>query len=194
MQLESPEVSDYINSAKLWSSEIRKLRSVLLACGLEETIKWRKPCYMHEGHNVAIIQPFKSCCALMFFKGVLLEDTHDRLRLQGPNSRSAMRLEFTSEREIIKRVVTDYAKQAIQLERDGRRVKHSDTSKTELPTELCDRLNNDRTLRKAFESLTPGRQRGYALHIGGAKQSKTRAIRTEKCIPAILAGKGLHDR
>jgi uncharacterized protein YdeI (YjbR/CyaY-like superfamily) len=194
MREENPEVSNYLAQTKQWQCEMRKLRSILLACGLEETLKWRKPCYTHEGRNVAIIQPFKPCCALMFFQGVLLEDTHHRLRSQGPNSRSAMRLEFTSERDIVKRVVNDYVQQAIQLERDGRRVKIADTNDAELPTELRDRLNSDRTLRKAFESLTPGRQRGYALHIGGAKQSKTRALRTDNCVPAILAGKGLHDR
>lgn len=194
MPVENPKVSDYIAHAKQWHDEMCKLRSILLTCGLEETVKWCKPCYMLEGHNVAIIQPFKSCCALMFFKGVLLEDTHNCLRSQGPNSRSAMRLEFTSERDIVKRIVSGYAKQAIQLEREGRRVEQAKMSNTELPTELRDRLTSDRTLRSAFESLTPGRQRGYALYIGGAKQSKTRALRTEKCVPAILAGKGMNDR
>lgn len=193
MPNEAPKVSDYIARTTRWPGEIRKLRSVLLDCGLEEGLKWGKPCYMIDGRNVAIIQAFKEHCALMFFKGVLLEDTHGRLRSQGPNSRSAMRLEFGSEREITKSVVRDYVRQAVRIEREGLRVEHSDED-LELPEELRERLRADRALSKAFESLTPGRQRGYALHIGGAKQSKTRASRVEKCIPAILAGKGLHDR
>ncbi|MCR9077312.1 MAG: YdeI/OmpD-associated family protein, partial [bacterium] len=183
MPNEAPTVSDYIARTTRWPGEIRKLRSVLLDCGLEEGLKWGKPCYMIDGRNVAIIQAFKEYCALMFFKGVLLEDTHGRLRSQGPNSRSAMRLEFGNEREITKSVVRDYVRQAVRIEREGLRVEHSDED-LELPEELRERLRADRALAKAFESLTPGRQRGYTLHIGGAKQSKTRASRVEKCIPA----------
>ena len=47
---------------------------------------------------------------------------------------------------------------------------------------------------KAFHALTPGRQRAYVLHFTGAKQSKTRTARIEKCIPKFLAGKGLNER
>ncbi|MFG0313176.1 MAG: YdeI family protein [Phycisphaerales bacterium] len=193
MSAETQQVNEYIEETTRWPGEIRKLRSILLGCGLEEGFKWGKPCYMFEGRNMAIIQPFKDCCALLFFKGVLLEDTHGRLRSQGPNSRSAMRLEFANEREITKAVVRDYVTQAIRIEREGLKVEHEDEA-PELPEELRERLREDRALCKAFESLTPGRQRGYAIHIGGAKQSKTRLSRIEKCIPAILAGKGMHDR
>ncbi len=193
MTKETRQVSDYIARSTRWADEIRKLRSILLGSGLEEGLKWGKPCYMVEGRNVAIIQPFKDCCALMFFKGVLLKDTHGRLRSQGPNSRSARRLEFGNEREITKAVVRDYVTQAIRIEREGVKVEHEDEA-PELPEELRERLREDRALSKAFELLTPGRQRGYAIHIGNAKQSKTRVSRIEKCIPAILAGKGLHDR
>ena len=49
-------------------------------------------------------------------------------------------------------------------------------------------------LKAAFEALTPGRRRYYNIHISEAKQSATRAARVEKCVPKILAGKGLQDR
>jgi uncharacterized protein YdeI (YjbR/CyaY-like superfamily) len=49
------------------------------------------------------------------------------------------------------------------------------------------------TLKKAFEALTPGRQRAYLLYFSAPKQAKTRAARVEKSIPQILAGKGLND-
>jgi len=48
-------------------------------------------------------------------------------------------------------------------------------------------------LKKAFESLTPGRQRAYLLHFSQPKQAKTRESRVEKLIPQILDGKGLND-
>ena len=54
-------------------------------------------------------------------------------------------------------------------------------------------LKKNAKLKKAFESLTPGRQRAYLLFFSSAKQSTTRVARIEKCTPDILAGKGLND-
>ena len=65
---------------------------------------------------------------------------------------------------------------------------------TPLPTELQARLDADPALNAAFAALTPGRKRGYIFHFTSAKQPRTRAARVEKCIPQILAGKGIHDR
>jgi uncharacterized protein YdeI (YjbR/CyaY-like superfamily) len=48
-------------------------------------------------------------------------------------------------------------------------------------------------LKKAFESLTPGRQRGYLLYFSSAKLAKTREARIEKYIPYIMKGKGFDD-
>jgi uncharacterized protein YdeI (YjbR/CyaY-like superfamily) len=180
--------------SRAWQGEIRKLRSILLGCGLEEEVKWGKPCFLFQGKNVAILQPFKEHCALMFFKGALLKDTHGLLRSQGANTQSAMRLEFTSEAQVSKAVVASYVKQAIAVEKAGLKVDFKAKRPLELPPELARALRDDRRLAKAFDALTPGRQRGYVLHISGAKQAQTRSARVAKCIPGILSGKGLNDR
>lgn len=183
-----------MSGAKRWQQEIRQLTSILHDCGLEEGLKWGKPCFMLEGKNVAIIQPFKEHCALMFFKGVLLQDTHGLLRSQGKNTQSALRLEFTSETQIEKAVVKSYVEQAIAVEKAGLKVDLKARRELSLPEELTQVLDKDPKLAKAFSALTPGRRRGYVLHFAGAKQSRTRAARIEKSIPRILAGKGLTDR
>ena len=188
------DVDAFVKRAKQWKGEIQKLRSTLLDCGLEEDLKWGKPCFTFEGKNVAIIQPFKEHCALMFFKGVLLEDTHGLLQIQGENSQAARRLEFRSEAQIVKKVLKSYVKQAVAVEKAGRRVEFKAKHELELPEELTRMMKRDRALARAFEALTPGRRRGYVLHFTGAKQSKTRTSRIEKCVPKILAGKGFHDR
>lgn len=190
----NPKVDAFVTRARQWRGEIRKLRTILLDCGLDEDLKWGKPCFMSEGRNVAIIQPFKEHCALMFFKGVLLEDTHGLLRSQGKNSQSALRLEFTSESGIEKTVVRSYVQQAIAVERAGLEVDFKARRELVLPEELELALKGDRALAKAFRALTPGRQRAYVLHFTDAKQSKTRTARIEKCAPRILDGKGLQDR
>ncbi len=193
MSTPNPKVDAFIRSAKAWKPEIQKLRQVLLGCGLEEELKWGKPCFMLEGANIAIIQPFKAHCALMFFKGALLQDTHGLLRSQGANTQSAKRLEFTSESQIKKTLVQSYVKQAIGVEKKGLEVEFQAKHELELPEELTQMLRADRKLAKAFHALTPGRQRGYALHFASAKQSSTRVARIERYIPKILAGKGMHD-
>lgn len=194
MPSQTPDVDAFVQRATTWPGEIQKLRSILLDCGLEEGIKWGKPCFMAQGRNIAIIQPFKAHCALLFFKGALLEDRHGLLRSQGENTRSALRLEFTSETEIEKAVVKSYVEQAVAVEKAGLAVDFESKPELELPEELTRIFDADRKFARAFRALTPGRQRGYVLHFKGAKQSKTRTARIEKCIPKILAGKGMHDR
>jgi uncharacterized protein YdeI (YjbR/CyaY-like superfamily) len=193
MSAPNAKVDAFVSRAKAWQGEIQKLRSVLLECGLDEELKWGKPCFMFDGKNVAIIQPFKAHCALLFFKGSLLEDTHGLLRSQGENTQSALRLEFTSEAQVKKAVVKSYVKQAILLEKAGLSVDFKAKRALELPEELTQILQKNPKLAKAFYALTPGRQRGFVLHFNSAKRSETRIARIEKCTPKILAGLGMHD-
>jgi len=193
MTTPNSKVDAFVNRAKTWRKEIEKLRSILLECGLDEDLKWGKPCFAFEGKNVAIVQPFKEHCSLMFFKGALFKDTHGLLRSQGENTQSALRLEFKSEAQIKKAVLKDYVKQAIDVEKAGLKPEFKAKDELELPAELTQMLKKDRRLAKAFQSLTPGRQRSYVLHIAAAKQAQTRIARIEKNIPKILAGLGMNE-
>lgn len=194
MQTQSPKVDAFVGRAKTWQGEIQKIRSILLECGLDEELKWGKPCFSFEGRNIAIIQPFKAHCSLMFFKGALLKDTHGLLRSQGENTQAALRLEFTSEAQVKKAMLAGYVKQAIAVEKAGLKVDFKAKRELELPEELTRILKKDRPLAKAFQALTPGRQRAYVMHFAAAKQSQTRIARIEKAAPQILAGRGMNDR
>lgn len=194
MSKQNPKVDEFLGRAKSWRGEMQKIRSIMLECGLDEELKWGKPCFSFEGKNIAILQPFKAHCSLMFFKGALLEDTHGLLRSQGENTQSALRLEFTSEAQVKKAVLKSYVKQAIAVEKAGLTVDFKAKRELEFPEELTKMLKKNRKFAKAFDALTPGRQRGYVLHFAGAKQSETRTARIEKHIPNILAGKGINDR
>lgn len=194
MSTMNPAVDAFVSRAKTWQAEMQKLRSILRGCGLEEELKWGKPCFSFEGKNVAIIQPFKGHCALMFFKGALLKDPEGRLRSQGANTQSALRLEFTSASQITGTVVKPYVAQAIAVEKAGLKVDFKARRELDLPDELTRVLAKDRKLAKAWGALTPGRRRGYVLLFTGAKRSETRTARIEACTPKILAGKGFNDR
>ncbi|MCC6438172.1 MAG: YdeI/OmpD-associated family protein [Acidimicrobiales bacterium] len=190
----NPKVDAYIGRSTSWSDELASLRAILLGCGLGEEIKWGKPCYGHEGRNIVILQEMKAFLALMFFKGALLRDPDGVLVEQGPNSRSALRIEFRSLQDVTARAdtVRAYVAEAVEVENAGLKV--GPAPELELVAELQERLDGDAALRDAFSALTPGRQREYNLHIGDAKQSATRAARVDKCAPRILAGKGFRDR
>jgi len=194
MTTKNSKIDEFVSRAKAWRGEIEWLRSILLDCGLDEDIKWGKPCFVFEGSNVAIIQPFKEQCSLLFFKGALLKDTHGLLRSQGENTQSAMRLEFTSVTQVTKAAVKSYVTQAIAVEKAGLKVEFKAKDELEFPTELTQILKKDSKLAKAFLALTPGRKRAYIMHFASAKQSPTRTARIEKCVPKILAGLGMNDR
>ncbi len=178
----------------MWPEEIIALRPILLGAGLAEEIKWGKPCYSYQGKNIVIVQEMKDFLALMFFKGALLEDREALLEEQGPNSRSARRMCFTSVDDVnrLAGIISTYVEEAIDVEEAGLEV--SEVPELVLAEELQGRLDRDPALRAAFESLTPGRQREYNLYFSGAKQAATRAARVDKSTERILAGKGLRDR
>lgn len=191
----SPEVEAILEQEN-WHEERRKLRTILLDCGLTEAVKWRKLCYTHEGGNVAIIQGFKDKMALMFFKGALLTDTHGLLRSQGENSQAALRLEFSGPDDVaaMEIAVRDYVGQAMAVERAGLKVEFTKKYDLDLPDELVEAMDQQPDLAEAFHALTPGRQRGWVLHIADAKQAATRAARVEKSAAKIRAGKGWNER
>jgi len=190
----NPDVDDFIARSTMWPEEMKALRPILLDRGLTEEIKWAKPCYGHDGRNIAIMQGMKDFLALMFFKGALLSDPTGALRVQGPNSRSARRLEFTSVDEVLRLgdVVATCIDEAVAVEAAGLDV--GPAPELVLVDELRERLEADPALRAAFDALTPGRQREYNLHVSDAKQVSTRIARVDKCTPLILEGKGLRDR
>jgi len=192
----NPQVDLYFRDAKKWRRELKKLREVMLECHLTEALKWGKPCYSFQEHNVVIVLPLKKYCALLLCKGALLKDPNGILIKPGENTQAARQLRFTSLREIGEKetILKAYLHQAIEVEKAGLEVVYKKTSDFIIPAEFQKKLDESAPLKKAFAALTPGRQRGYLLYFSAAKQPKTRESRVEKCVPQILRGKGLNDR
>lgn len=190
----NPKVDAYIDRDEQWGKETEKMRKIILDCGLTEELKWGQPTYTHNGANVLILQGFKEYCALMFLKGALLSDANNLLYKVG-NAQASRQLRFTSSKEITqqKDIIKAYIYEALEVENAGLKVKMKETSDYEVPEEFQKRLDKKPALKKAFEALTPGRQRGYLIYFAQAKLSKTREQRIEKYIPMIMDGKGLND-
>lgn len=179
-----------------WNEELVVLRRILLDCGLTEESKWGVPCYTYRGANVVVASAFKEYCALSFFKGALLKDTHGILKKPGENSQAARLIQFTDIQELVdmEPVIKEYLFEAVEIEKAGLKVAFKAPGDFTIPEEFQARLDGDPALQDAFAALTPGRQRGYILHFSAPKQAKTRESRIDKCTPRILDGKGMHDR
>ena len=194
MNRTNPKVDFFFRKGK-WQEEYEKLRAIILETGLAEELKWGCPCYTFEKTNIVLIHGFKEYCALLFFKGALLKDPNGILIQQTENVQSARQIRFTNAQEIrkLKTTLKSYIQEAIAVEKAGLKVNLKKTSEFKMPDEFKDKLSRDANLKKAFNSLTPGRQRAYLLYFSSPKQSKTREARIEKSVPQILKGKGLND-
>ncbi|MEO7047685.1 MAG: DUF1801 domain-containing protein [Ferruginibacter sp.] len=194
------KVDFYFNKNLQWQKEIEQLRKIVLdpiaiGWGLTEELKWGCPCYSFDKHNVVLIHVFKEYCALLFFKGSLLNDANNILIQQTENVQVARQVRFTNIKEIVKLKTTlkAYIFEAIEVEKAGLKVELKKTTEFNIPEEFEKKLKTNVALKKAFAALTPGRQRAYLLFFAAAKQSKTLEARIEKSIPDILNGKGLND-
>ena len=117
----------------------------------------------------------KDYFALGFFQGALLRDPRKLLVQLGQTQAGRVR-------------------EAMAVEKAGLRVEKKKTSDFPVPEELKEMFEKEPRFKKAFEALTPGRQKSYLYHFGGAKQPATRPARIEKAMPAIFAGRGFLER
>jgi uncharacterized protein YdeI (YjbR/CyaY-like superfamily) len=189
------KVDIYLSKARKWREELKKLRRIILGCHLAEELKWGKPCYTFQKSNIVILLGFKEYCALLFCKGVLLNDANGILIKPGENTQAARQIRFTNVRDIagMEPVLKAYIHEAIEVEKAGLKVNYKKNTDLIFPGEFQNKLDKNPALKTAFDALTPGRQRAYHLYFSAPKQSKTRESRVEKCTQQILNGKGLND-
>lgn len=195
MNVMNPKVDFYFDKAKTWQKEIESLRDIVLDCGLSEELKWGCPCYTFQNSNIVLIHVFREYCALLFFKGALMNDPNRILIQQTENVQAARQIRFTNLAQIekLKRVLKTYIYEAIEVQKAGLKLNLKKTKEFPMPEEFQKVLSRNRSLKAAFDALTPGRQRAYLLFFAAAKRTKTREARIEKSMKAILNGKGLND-
>jgi uncharacterized protein YdeI (YjbR/CyaY-like superfamily) len=189
------KINAFFEKGSAWQECMQALRKIVLQCGLDETMKWGVPCYMHEGKNILLLHGFKQYCAINFFKGALLSDKEQLLIQQTENVQAGRQIRFTEARTIKKQaaILEAYIKEAIALEQSSVKYVLPEKRTLDLPDELLQQFSNNVSLEEAFKALTPGRQRGYLLHFSEAKQSATITKRILAAQSKILMGKGLHD-
>ncbi len=191
----NPKVDWFFSKATKWQKEYEQLRTIVLDTGLTEELKWGCPCYAFEKKNIVLIHGFKEYCAFLFFKGALLKNSKGILIQQTENVQSARQIRFTNVKEIVKMksILQAYIYEAVEVEEAGLKVDFKKTADFTIPEEFQNKLDKKPALKKAFNALTPGRQRAYIFYFASAKQPKTREARVEKYVKQILDGKGLDD-
>jgi uncharacterized protein YdeI (YjbR/CyaY-like superfamily) len=192
----NPKVDWFFTKETKWQEAYSELRLLALDCGLTEELKWGCPCYTFQKGNVVLIHGFKEYCALLFMQGALLKDEQGILVQQTANVQAARQIRFSNFQEILgnQSTIEAYIKEAIDIEKAGLKVELKKTTEYTIPIEFQQLLDEMPELKTAFETLTPGRQRGYLLYFAAPKQAKTREARIEKYLQQILDGKGLEDK
>ena len=182
-------------STRRWIDGLHALRRICRDVGLEETLKWAHPCYVHAGRNIAILGAFRDDFRLSFFDAALLTDAEGILERAGPNTKHAGTVRFTRSDRVseLEPVLRAYLQEAMGYAEAGTRPA-KEPHELELPDELVDALDADPDLAEAFHGLTPGRQKSYVIHLAGAKKAETRVARITKARDKILAGKGANER
>ncbi|KRE59722.1 YdeI/OmpD-associated family protein [Paenibacillus sp. Soil750] len=191
----SISVDEFYGKAKRWKDEFGELRRIIQECQLNEEVKWGCPCYTFQNKNIVLVHGFKEYCAVLFFKGSLLQDANGVLIQQTENVQAGRQMRFTNVREIaaMASILKAYIYEALEVEKAGIEVNFKKSTAYKVPEELVHKFDEMPALKTAFEALTPGRQRAYLLHFSEPKQSKTRVSRIEKYEQHILEGKGLQD-
>ncbi|OJV52555.1 MAG: hypothetical protein BGO31_07885 [Bacteroidetes bacterium 43-16] len=192
----NPQATAFFEKASKWREAYLHLRAIILEeKELQEDFKWMHPCYTFEGKNVVLIHGFKDYCALLFHKGALMKDEAGVLIQQTENVQAARQIRFTDAESILelKPVIKAYIKEAIDIERSGKKITLKQVTEYPVPEEFQQVLDKDALLQQAFYALSPGRQKGYLFHFNQAKRPATRNSRIEKYYQHILNGKGIDD-
>jgi uncharacterized protein YdeI (YjbR/CyaY-like superfamily) len=178
-------------STRPWIDGLNDLRRICLDVGLEETVKWAHPLYMHAKRNVALLGAFRTDFRLNFLNPALLRDTEGVLELLGPNSQTPGTIRFTAIGQVGERepVIRAYLRQLMDHAEAGTKPPRTERE-LDIPDELTEALDADPELAEAFHALTPGRQKSYVFALNQAKQSATRISRIERFRWKIIAGKG----
>lgn len=186
-----PRVEGYIQRAPPFARPLlTHFRHVVHdACpGVEETIKWGSPFFLHHG-ILCGMAAFKQHCAVTFWKGSLLFPP------DAPGRKTAMgqlgRLTTLSDFPPASRLRT-LIHQAMVLNETGQpRAPRTKVTKQPLstPPALARALKASAGAQATWKALSPSHRREYAEWITEAKRDETRARRVATAIEWLEAGK-----
>lgn len=187
-------IPEYLEKNHAWREEIDTLRDILAKTELSEAIKWGAPAYLLDKKILIGIGAFKNHLGLWFHQGVFLKDTHKKLVNAQETTKALRQWRMEKGDPIDEDLVLAYVHESIENCLAGKEIKPERKTGVSIPPELDTLLKGNSDLKKAFDSLTPGKQREYAGYIAEAKRDATKLSRLEKITPMVISGVGLHDK
>lgn len=184
-----------MQSNEQWAKELALVASILSKAPLDKSIKWGAEVFTYGGKNVVSYGGFKNYFTIWFYNGVFLKDKYRVLvNAQEGKTKSLRQWRFTSIKEVNEKKILEYVSEAIEVEKKGLKIKPEKFKPADTPLLLTEAFKKDKSLKAAFDKLTPGKQKEYIVHLNEAKQEATKQSRLQKIIPMIKQGKGLNDK
>jgi len=168
---------------------IEQIRELLLEFPFVETVKWGQLCYTSNGKNSVLLSAVKGAAVISFFRGFELPDPSGILEAPGNESRYARVIKWVNSADYkrSKSVMKSILSSAYELEFSASKVKPPQADMS-YPEALSEVFTKDHLYKDAFESMTPGKQRGYLIYFRQAKQESTCKRRIESCREKVMKG------
>ncbi|MDA9773690.1 DUF1801 domain-containing protein [Saprospiraceae bacterium] len=191
------DVDDYIHYHEEWSDELSKIRSVLVASELDETIKWFIPTYTLNNKNVIGLGAFKDWVAIWFFNGSFLQDPYQVLvNAQDGKTKAQRQWRFRKGDQIDLQKLGLYIAEATDNQRKGLVIKVDRPARVLLTMHplLATKLAESSIATTSWAAFSIAKKNEFIKYINEAKREATKATRVDKILPIIEHGHGLNDR
>jgi uncharacterized protein YdeI (YjbR/CyaY-like superfamily) len=191
-----PRVDAYIAKAPAYAKPILvHLRQLVhKACpGVEETIKWSMPFFDYKGSPLCVISAFKQHCKFGFWKGSLLKDSGELLKMFEKAGMGHLENIRSLEDIPADKTMLSYIKEAAKLNEEGvklpARAKTAPKKDLPVPAPFAAALKKNKKAQTAFDAFPPSHRKEYIQWIAEAKTDETRDKRVKTAIEWIAEGK-----
>ena len=192
MSQRDPRVDAYIaKSAPFAQPILERLRAIVHEAvpGIEETLKWGAPSYVHAGGIVCMMAAFKQHVSFGFWKHALVMG--EGVARDGMGSFGKLRSvrDLPPKRELVALLRKAATLNAQGVKSAGPRKQAAPKPPPVVPPSLAAALGRDKAAAAAFKAFPPGQQRDYCEWIAEAKREDTRQRRLDQAIEWIAEGK-----
>lgn len=181
-----PRIDAYIAKAPAFAQPIlAHLRGLLhRACpGLEESIKWSRPAFVHDGRILAVMGSFKAHAAFVLWK--MGEPTGREEEGMGQFGRLTSLADLPDDEAIIRLIRDTASARAEALCKP----KKAPRPELPVPEELIAGFATNAAAKAVWDGFAPSHRRDYSEWIGEAKRPETRAARVAQSLDWIAEGK-----
>jgi len=188
------KIDAYINEAPEWAKvHLTVLRQILLSAGLQETVKWGAPVYVHKSNVVGLLA-FKNFVSVWFFQGVFLADDAKVLVLADNKTKAQRQWRFAPSDTINPELVMQYVQEAIYNDAQGIKISPQKAKEIQVPDVLQDALSAKPELMHLFTSKSTSQRNEYCAYVAEAKRDETKVKRVQIVLNKLMSNEGLNDK